>query len=146
MSVAGTETNGLTLLSSRRPVHDVVQCTTNNINQKKCHHGPPNPPAPGGSNSTGECDRPTSRDRSRSLRFSDVTFIDENNKSFILLTILLCAAAQRALGQKVSFWSDSSCFFHGRFVETTRTDPSYSLISFLPRPPESSLWFSMISD
>ena len=35
MSVAGTETNGLTLLSSRRPVHDVVQLTTHNINPTK---------------------------------------------------------------------------------------------------------------
>jgi len=106
-------------------------------------HDPPSPLAPGGSNYTGEHDRPMSRDWSQSLRSSYVTFIDESNKSFILLTILLCAEDRRALGQKVSFWSDNSCFFHGRFVKMTRTDPSYS---FLPQPPESSLHFSMILD
>ena len=96
MSVAGTETNGLTLLSSRRPVHDVVQRTTHNITQKKRHHGPPNPPAPGSSNFTGECDRRMSCDRSRSLQSGDGTFIDQTNKFFILLTNILFAAAQRA--------------------------------------------------
>ena len=77
--------------------------STSQKTTKQRHHGPPSPPAPGGSNSTGERDRPTSRDRSQSLRSSYVTFIDESNKSFILLTILLCAEARRALGQKVSF-------------------------------------------
>ena len=67
------------------------------------HYGPPNPPAPAGSNSTGECHRRTSSDQSRSLQSSDVTFIDQNIKSYILLTILIFAAAQCAQEQKVSF-------------------------------------------
>jgi len=77
--------------------------STSQKTTKQHHHGPPSPLAPGGSNSTGEHDRPMSRDRSQSLRSSYVTFIDESNKSFILLTILLCAEAQHARGQKVSF-------------------------------------------
>ncbi len=71
--------------------------TTPQVKKKHRHHGPPNPLAPDGSNFTGECNQ------SRSLRSGDVTFIDETNKSFILLTIILCAAAQHARGQKVSF-------------------------------------------
>ena len=66
-------------------------------------HGPHNPPAPSDSNFTGECDRRTSRDRSRSLQSGDVIFIDETKKTFILFTTILCASAQRARRQKVSF-------------------------------------------
>jgi hypothetical protein len=106
LAVAGPETNGLLLLLSSlllsESKHSHIQPHKSKTTKKR-HHGPPNPPAPGGFNSTGECDRLTSCDRSRSLQSSDVTFIDENNKSFILLTIFLCAAAQRALGQKMSF-------------------------------------------
>ncbi len=113
---------------------------------KHRHHSPQNPPAPSDSNFTGECDRLTSRDWSRSSRSGDVIFIDEIKKTFILFTTILCASAQRARRQNVSFWSDCSCFFRRRFVETMRTDPSYSLISFLQWPPESSLCFGTISD
>jgi hypothetical protein len=70
---------------------------------KHRHHGPHNLPASSGSNFTGECDRRTSRDRSQSSQSIDVTFINKTNKSFILFTIILCASAQRARGQKVSF-------------------------------------------
>ncbi len=104
---------------------------------KHCYHGPHNLPAPSDSNVTGECDRRTSRDRSRSSRSVDVIFIDETKKTFILFTTILCASAQHARRQKVSFWSDGSCFFRCRFIETTRTDPSYSPISFLQRPPST---------
>ena len=62
-----------------------------------------NPPAPSGFNFRGKCDRRTSRDLSRSSRSGDVIFIDVTNKTFILFTIILCASAQRARGQKVSF-------------------------------------------
>ena len=105
-----------------------------------------NPPAPSGSNFTGECDRRKSCDRSGSLRSGDVIFIDETKKTFILFTTILCASAQRARGQMVSFWSDGSCFFHRRFVKKMRTDPSYLPIFFLPRPLESLLCFGTISD
>ena len=86
--------------------HDVVNKTHTDTSQKTTkqrHHGPPNPPAPVGSNFTGECDRRTSCDRSRPFQLGDVTFIDETNKFSILLTNILYAAAQRARGQKVSF-------------------------------------------
>ena len=69
---------------------------TASIPQKKHHHGLPNPPAPGSSNFTGECNRRMSRNRSRSLQSGDGTFIDQTNKFFILLTNILFAAAQRA--------------------------------------------------
>ena len=69
---------------------------------KHRHHSPQNLPAPSHPNFTGECDRRASRDRSQSSRSGDVIFIDETNKSFILLTNILCASAQRARGQKVS--------------------------------------------
>ncbi len=143
------ETNGLILLFSLLLLPESKHTHTTphvEIRTKHRHHGPPNPLAPDGSNFTGECDRCTLRDRSRSSQSSDVTFIDET-KSFILLTIIiLCAAAHRARGQKVSFWSDGSCFFCHRCIKTARTDPSYSPIPFLPRPPESSSCFGIISD
>ncbi len=34
--------------------------------------------------------------------------------------LFFCAAAQRARWLKVSFWSDSSCFFHVQWLNTTR--------------------------
>jgi hypothetical protein len=68
---------------------------THTKNIKHRHHGPPKPPASSGSNFTGECDRRTSRDQSRSLQHGDVLFIDDTNFSFIYLFIILSAAAQR---------------------------------------------------
>ena len=44
------------------------------------------------------------------------------------------------------FFSEYLCFIFGRWVESTRTDPSYPLIHFLPMPPESSSCLGMISD
>ena len=38
------------------------------------------------------------------------------------------------------------CFFFGRCIESTRTDPSYPPIYFSPMPPESSSCFGMILD
>jgi hypothetical protein len=70
---------------------------------KNCHHGPHNPPAPSDSNFTGECDRRTLHNRSRSSRSGEVIFINETKKPFILLTTILCASAQRVWRQKVSF-------------------------------------------
>jgi len=106
----------------------------------------PNPPAPSGFIFKGECDRRMSRDRSRSLRSGDVIFMDATKKSFILLTTILCASAQRARGQKVSFQREYSCFLLRRCIEKTRTDPSYSPISFLPQPSKSSSCFGMSLD
>jgi len=63
----------------------------------------PNPPAPSGFIFKGECDRRMSRDRSQSPQHGDAIFIRETNCFFILLPIILCASAQRARGQKVSF-------------------------------------------
>jgi hypothetical protein len=37
-------------------------------------------------------------------------------------------------------------FLLGRCIETTRTDPSYSPIFFLPQPPKSALYFGVILD
>ena len=67
--------------------------TKNNIQHR--HHGPPKPPASNGSNVTGECNRRTLRDQSRSSQHGDVLFIDNTTFSFIYLTIILCAVAQR---------------------------------------------------
>ncbi len=64
-----------------------------------------------GFNFTGECKRRTLRDWSRSSQHGNVIFIDDTNFSFIYLTIILCAAAQRAHWLKVSFYIYISCFF-----------------------------------
>ena len=64
--------------------------------KKHRHHGPPNPPAPAGSNSTGECHRRTSSDQSRSLQSSDVTFMDEINKFFHFIdNYSMCSGSAR---------------------------------------------------
>ena len=84
-----------------------------------------------------------SRDRSRSPQHGDAIFLRKTNCFFILLTIILCAADRRAGGQKVCFFSEYMCFLFGRCVESTRTDPCYPPIYFLPMPPEASskkLW------
>ncbi len=94
-----------------------ASCTHNNTqytskkNIKHRHHGPPKPPASSGSNFTGECNCRTSRDWSQSLQHGDVLFIGDTNFSFIYLTIILCAVAQRAHWLKVSFYRYISCFF-----------------------------------
>jgi len=56
------------------------------------------------------------------------------------------SADRRALGQKVCFFSEYLCFFLGRCIESTRTDPSYPPIYFSLVSPESSSCFGMISD
>ncbi len=58
------------------------------------------------------------------------SFYVKPTNPFILFTIILCAAARRARGQKVSLWSDYLPFFHGRCFKTMRTDPSSVNISF----------------
>ena len=106
----------------------------------------PRPPASSGFNFKGECDRRMSHDRPWSAQYGDAIFLRETNCFLILLSIILYAADRRARGQKVCFFSEYLCFIFGRWVESTRTDPSYPLIHFLPMPPESSSCFGMISD
>ena len=106
----------------------------------------PNPPAPSGFNFKGECDRRMSRDRYRSPQHGDAIFRCKTNFCFILLTIILYAADRRAQGQKVCFLSEYLCFLFVCCVESTRTDPSYPTMYFLPMPPEASSCFGMISD
>ncbi len=113
---------------------------------KHRHHGPHKLPAPSGSNFRGKCNRRTSHDGARSSKHGDVLFIDCTNSSVILLTILLITLDQCAWGHKVKFGCDDLCFFCGRCMETTRTDPCYLVIFFLPMSPESSSCFGMISD
>jgi hypothetical protein len=149
LSVAGPETNGLILNFSRRLVHDVQAHTHNPTSCKKIkhqHHGPHKLPAPSSSNFRGKCNPRTSHDGARSLKHGNVLFIDCTNSSVILLTILLITLDQHARGHKVSFGCDDSCFFRGCCIKTTRTDPCYSVISFLPMSPKSSSCFGMILD
>ena len=126
--------------------------TTHNHNthrttsKKHRHHDLPRPPASSGFNFTGECDRRMSRDRYRSPQHGDAIFSCKTNFCFILLTIILYAADRRARGQKVCFFSEYLCFLFGCCVESTRTDPSYPSIYFLPMPPKYSSCFGMISD
>ena len=121
--------------------------TTHRATSKKHrHHDLPRPPASSGSNFIGECDRRMSRDRSRSPQHGDAIFLRETNCFFILLPIILHAADRRARGQKVCFLIEYLCFFFGCCVESTRADPSYLPICFLPMPPESSSCFGMVSD
>ena len=84
-------------LNTQQPKHThahTTHKTENNILHH--HHGPPKAPASNGSNFTDECNHHTSRNQSRSLQHGDVLFVDDTNFSFINLTIILCAAAQRA--------------------------------------------------
>ncbi len=110
------------------------------------HHGPHKPLAPSGSNFRGKCNCRTLHDSKRSSKHGNVLFIDCTNSSVILLTILLITSNQRARGHKVSFGCDDSCFFCGCCIETTCTDPCYSVILFLPMSPKSSSCFGMILD
>ena len=84
---------------------------------------------------TGKCDRRTSRDRSRSLLSGDVIFINEINKFLTLLTIILCAAAGRARGQKVSFLSDSRDFFVASKLQRHALTPATRRYPFFCNPP-----------
>ncbi len=89
--------------------HNNTQHTTKNL--KHHHHGPPKPPASNSSNFTDEFDCRMSCNWSRSLQHGNITFIDKNNSSVILFTILIQALAQRARRQKVSFISYYLFFF-----------------------------------
>ncbi len=113
MSVAGPETNGLIFLFSWRLVHNVGahHTTPSKKTTKHRHHGPHNPLAPSCSDFIGKCNCRKSCDQSQLLHHGDAIFIDYTNWSVILLTILLISSDQCAQGQKVSFWSDSLCFF-----------------------------------
>ena len=133
-----------TLEYSRDTTHN--HNTNRTTSEKHRQHDLPRPPASSGSNLTGECIRHTSHDRDRSPQHDDAIFLRETNFSFILLTIILCAADRRAWGQKVCFFSEYLCFLFVRCIESTRTDPSYPPIYFSPVPPKSSSHFGMISD
>jgi hypothetical protein len=133
LSVAGPETNGQILHFSRRLVHKVQAHTHNPTSCGKIkhqHHGPHKPLAPSGSDFRGKCNRCMSHDGARSSKHGNVLFIDCTNSSVILLTILLITSDQRTWGHKVSFGCDDLCFFCGRCIETTRTDPCYLVIFF----------------
>ncbi len=99
--------------------------------KKHRHHDLPCLLASSGFNFTGEWDCRTTRDGAWSAQHGDAIFLCETNLSFILFTIIQCAAAWRARGQKVSFWSDYLPFFRGRCIETMRTDPSSIDICFV---------------
>jgi hypothetical protein len=114
--------------------------------KKHRHHDRHDPPASSGSNFRGKCDRRTSRNQSRWFRCGDLTFIGKINSFLILFSIILCASAGRAGGQKVSFLCYFIVLLLFRWFDTTRTDPSYSPISFFPWPPQYSSCFSLISD
>ena len=73
-------------------------------------------------------------------------FLSETNFFYILLTIIPYAPDRREWGQKVCFFSEYLCFLFGRCVESTRTDPRYPPIYFLPMLPESSSCFGMVLD
>ena len=55
-----------------------TQLTTKKATEHR-HHGPPIPPPSSGSNSTGECDVCTLRDRSRSAQHGDIIFLRATN-------------------------------------------------------------------
>jgi hypothetical protein len=121
--------------------HNNTQHTTKNI--KHHHHGPPKLPASSGSNFTGECDRRTLHDLSRSLQHGNVTFINITNCSDILLTIILQAMAWCACRQKVSFICYYSCFFAQLHQNNAHYPPIWGY--FICRYPTSnshvSVWF-----
>ena len=130
--------------TAARPHNNTQHTTKKNI--KHHHHGPPKPPASSGFNFTGECGCHTPHNWSRSLQHGNVLFIDNTNFSFIYLTIILCAVAQRTHWLKVSFYRYILCFFLCRCIEMTRTNPSYLAIYYLAMLREKSSCFSLILD
>ncbi len=129
-----------------------VQHTTSNnrnttqIVQKHPHHDPPRPLASRRSKFVGKYDRLTSCNCAWSPQHGNTFFLHETNLFFILFIFILQAPDQRAGRWQVYFFSEYLPFFLGRYVESTRTDPSYPLIFFLLMPPMSSSCFRMISD
>ena len=107
LSVAGPETNGLILLSSLLLENPVWCARTLTINPPKKQNivtmDPPIHRLPVRS--------PYVAQSITIIAIRRCDFINETNKFFILLTYILCEAAQRARGQKVSFWSDCTCIF-----------------------------------
>jgi hypothetical protein len=78
--------------------------STHHQKKKHRHHGPPRPPASSGFNFTGECNHCTLHDWYQYPQHGDIIFLREPNFSFILLSIFLQAASQRACWLKVSFY------------------------------------------
>jgi hypothetical protein len=126
-----------------------ASCTHNNTqhttkNTKHHNHGPPKPPASSSSNFTGECNCRMLRNRSWSLQHDDVTFIEKNNCSVILFTIILQAAARRTCGQKVSFISYYLCFFCATASEQcalTSAIQQYFICQYPTSNSHVSAWF-----
>jgi hypothetical protein len=79
---------------NNQSTHTHTHKTKNNIQHH--HHGPPKLPASHGTNFTGECNCRTSRNQSQSLQHGIEHLTGDTNFSFIYLTIILGAAAQRA--------------------------------------------------
>jgi hypothetical protein len=120
-----------TLRRTNRLLH-TQHHTTHNTQHKTPSPWSPKLPASSGSNFTGECNRRTSRNQSRSLQHGDVTFINKTNCSVILFTIILQAVAWRARRQKVSFICYYSCFFCATASEQHTLNLSYPAIFYLP--------------
>ncbi len=73
-------------------------------------------------------------------------FFYEINSSFILFTIVLCAADCRTCGQKVCFLQWINVHFYRLLRESTCTNPICPPILFSLMPPKSSSCFGMILD
>ena len=100
-----------------------------------------------GSNSKGECDLCTLRNRSQSAQHSDIIFLRATNFFKHLLTIFLQAVAQHAGKQKMSFASYSLCIFTAtESKQCALTDTMYQAIYFFLFPLKSSSCFSFVSD
>ncbi len=122
--------------------HNNTEHTTKNI--KHHHHGAPKPPASSGSNFTGGCDHRMLCNRSWSLQHGNVTFIDKTNRSVVLFTIILQAAARRIRGQKVSFISYYLCFFCATASEQcslTSAIQKYFICQYPTSNSNVSAWF-----
>ncbi len=90
---------------------DYTQPTQYHKKQKHWHHDLPWPLASSGFNYIGECDPHMLRDRSQSTHHGNLTFIDETNVFFILLTIILHVLDRRAHELKVSYFSANLLLF-----------------------------------
>ena len=105
------------------------------------HHDCHNPPASSGLNLRGKCNRRSSRDRLRWFRCGHLIFIDKIIFFLVVFTIILCASAGRAGGQKVSFLCYFIVFFLFPWFDTTRTDPSYLPNPFFSMTPPVLIMF-----
>ncbi len=86
-------------------------------------------------NFIGECNPHMSHNWTQSMQHSDIIFLDITNVLLTLLSIFLQAAAQHACQPKVSYWSNSLCFFLPIQPKQHAPTPAFCRFPFCCDPP-----------